>query len=552
MSLVMRLLMVLFVAIQLCTSQTVYGSTDKISVTVEVLEHVSDIHEARQVEGQMSGEEVVSFKQGSWLRVRIDSNGYGVTEQNQLVIKRRGAWRLFVYQAPDYERQEFSNMRPNGYIFYPYFMPVSLSLQSLQGEPLYIETDLGNVDNLLFVASESDLLKENQFYLILTAATRAVILFVLLLALSLWLKLRAKVYLIYAGYVSTHFFAISIQDGSFFFLWLPEYLREHGNELYAYLAIVSYILAVSFIIEFLNLNKRLKISAQFLKLSQFIVGAILLAPLFGSSVYALRGAVNIGILLGAVSIICTTCYMVIFDRDRRVIYALTGWSIYFSAIVLLVLSGLGITKDQYVDFTYFQIATMLELVIFQTGLAEVALSYRKQRDNAMFLATQDSLTGAYNRHGLHKLLPNLIERSKENQTPLAVAMLDIDHFKQVNDTYGHDAGDMCLQNVARIIMQHLRKDDLLVRFGGEEFVVLLSDSNAEQAARASERIRLAVENESILISHPPAEQSIKVTLSIGVSTYALDKGFEYALKLADNALYRSKQAGRNCVTAATT
>ncbi len=163
------------------------------------------------------------------------------------------------------------------------------------------------------------------------------------------------------------------------------------------------------------------------------------------------------------------------------------------------------------------------------------------------LALTDALTGAFNREFLARELPAAIARAKTNEEPLSVAMIDIDHFKQVNDAHGHDAGDQVLAEVAERLRGAIRGDDLLIRYGGEEFMVILPKSNQLSAKVVAERIRQRVADGPI----PVGDLLIDVRVSVGVATHK--GGGEEPRDLtrrADGALYAAKDAGRNRVASA--
>ncbi|NMF95885.2 GGDEF domain-containing protein [Aromatoleum toluolicum] len=160
------------------------------------------------------------------------------------------------------------------------------------------------------------------------------------------------------------------------------------------------------------------------------------------------------------------------------------------------------------------------------------------------LSTTDALTGLYNRRHMEYVLTTEHSRSARTKAPFAVLMFDIDHFKKFNDTYGHEQGDRVLQAVARTFRDSLRKYDTPCRYGGEEFIGILPQTNLDGGMAVAERLRCEVENLVV--------DGLKVTISIGVSAYA-DTGTESVDQLihaADQALYRSKAGGRNCVTRA--
>lgn len=158
---------------------------------------------------------------------------------------------------------------------------------------------------------------------------------------------------------------------------------------------------------------------------------------------------------------------------------------------------------------------------------------------------RDPLTGLYNRRYLNETLPRELSRAHRDAQALAVVMIDLDHFKQVNDTHGHVAGDAVLRSLAEILEAGARESDIVCRFGGEEFLIALTGMNAEQALQRAETWRLALMTTTI--HH--GEATIMVTLSAGIALFPMHGEDVLTLTAhADSALYQSKTAGRNRVT----
>jgi diguanylate cyclase (GGDEF)-like protein len=158
-------------------------------------------------------------------------------------------------------------------------------------------------------------------------------------------------------------------------------------------------------------------------------------------------------------------------------------------------------------------------------------------------AYMDALTGLYSRKHFFELAAIEIERAQRLNQPVYAAMLDLDFFKKVNDTYGHAAGDMVLKTAAEVIQKSIRTYDLLGRYGGEEFVILFTNLVASELHFPSERIR---ENMEHNVTNYEG-QEIKITCSIGMARFLEDDTLEATLKKADAALYAAKRAGRNQV-----
>jgi diguanylate cyclase (GGDEF)-like protein len=166
-----------------------------------------------------------------------------------------------------------------------------------------------------------------------------------------------------------------------------------------------------------------------------------------------------------------------------------------------------------------------------------ALLYRAATQSAL----RDPLTDTGNRIAMDQTLEREIEMSRRHSQPLSLLMLDIDHFKQINDTYGHSAGDEVLKAVAASIKNQLRNVDMVFRFGGEEFLILLSNTSREAAAMIGERLRFAAQAQD----YEAEGKMIELTVSIGCSTLLPGESAESLLRRADSALYVAKREGRN-------
>jgi diguanylate cyclase (GGDEF)-like protein len=161
------------------------------------------------------------------------------------------------------------------------------------------------------------------------------------------------------------------------------------------------------------------------------------------------------------------------------------------------------------------------------------------------LATTDALTGLHNRRYLQRSMDFELVRAQRAEHPFCLLMMDIDHFKKVNDTWGHAVGDQVLVEVARLLQENLRTTDLRARWGGEEFVALLLDSDREAGMHTAEKIRSVIERTAI---EAGLDQPVRVTISIGVACFPDDGVEERKLFAhADDALYRAKEGGRNRV-----
>jgi len=155
------------------------------------------------------------------------------------------------------------------------------------------------------------------------------------------------------------------------------------------------------------------------------------------------------------------------------------------------------------------------------------------------LMRTDPLTGLANRRFFQERFAEVLALAKRKNSALAVILADLDHFKAINDNYGHDAGDRVLQEFASLLKKNCRTEDLAVRFGGEEFLLLLPQSTAAQALQLAERLRGLLEVANIL------GNDITITASMGIAELAFEDNMDSLLKRADEALYQAKKTGRN-------
>ncbi|MBT9586119.1 sensor domain-containing diguanylate cyclase [bacterium] len=185
----------------------------------------------------------------------------------------------------------------------------------------------------------------------------------------------------------------------------------------------------------------------------------------------------------------------------------------------------------------------LELVVLIAAHISLALQSHRLYE----LSVLDGLTNVYNRRYLDQRLRQELADSRRHKKPLTVALLDLDHFKKLNDGYGHQAGDQVLCDLSGIISKTLREHDVLARYGGEEFAMILSGTSSADGLILGERLRGLIANTDFLYK----EQKLPVTISLGLATFPDDADDVMGLlRAADKALYRAKAAGRNHVVAA--
>jgi two-component system cell cycle response regulator len=210
----------------------------------------------------------------------------------------------------------------------------------------------------------------------------------------------------------------------------------------------------------------------------------------------------------------------------------------------LVIKGLELGINDYFIYPIdsnellARIKTQLRRKRYQDNL-------RNDLELSMNLSIKDSLTGVFNRHYFDTHIKQMVNKANDNKRPLCLLMCDIDYFKQVNDTYGHQAGDVVLKTISAVLKNNFRVTDLVARYGGEEFTVLLNDLTINEAMYIAERLRKEVETINFKIKLQ--EQPLTKTISIGVTEYKLGESISNFIDRTDKAMYKAKDSGRNKV-----
>ena len=220
------------------------------------------------------------------------------------------------------------------------------------------------------------------------------------------------------------------------------------------------------------------------------------------------------------------------DTELMLVFAL----VYLPVLFFSLFISASTTRDRRKAFLRATLDEISQEALFEANLALDQMAHT------------DDLTGLENRRRFERIAELELLHAQLTGGTLSLLLFDVDHFKRVNDTYGHDRGDQVLQVIARIAREQTRENDLLARFGGEEFVVLLPDTPVDEAAMFAERLRNAVAGGRIAL---PDGELLGFTVSVGVSSFGEHANdLTTIIKAADDALYRAKHMGRNCVAVA--
>ena len=227
---------------------------------------------------------------------------------------------------------------------------------------------------------------------------------------------------------------------------------------------------------------------------------------------------------------------------------------YFLFATFFGMLGVGLTalsvwgKIPFGMFTFHaaEIGLVIEATLLALALAQWMRQHREARYQAERVARQDALTQLNNRRAFLEAAHPLVDTATRHDRPLSVVMMDIDHFKSINDNYGHKTGDEALVAVANLLKRMSRSSDVVARWGGEEFILLLPETGLPQAVNHAERLRRAVGELHI----PAGDGVLTITASFGIDTRVADMPLEVLINEADMQLYQAKQSGRNRVCSA--
>lgn len=393
--------------------------------------------------------------------------------------------------------------------------------------------------------------------------------------LLLFMAVRDRNYILYVGVVFAITILVATINGyTFRYLWpaAPDWNLQS--------LIVFFGLALSFAALFISSFLEMRRHSRWLNailLGEAVVGGLMV---LASATLSYYSAILIAIPLA----VFATVYgfivgVVAWARGQRTApYYLLAWSFLLLGMLILALSKGGVLPSNIVTDSAAQVGSFLEILLLSFALAQrinVERRLRFQAQEAMLeeskrhnreleervharteeleeanqrlnqLSVTDGLTGLKNRRYLAEALPREIARAERDNRSLSVVMIDIDHFKPLNDTFGHTAGDACLQTLGEILAGQVRAPDIAVRYGGEEFLLVFVDADRDGALGVVERLRAQLARTRV----PFNESELSLTISAGVTIRKPDSGAtaDDMIQQADQALYKAKAAGRNRV-----
>lgn len=484
-----------------------------------------------------------------WYRLSIDRDW---TQDSSPVLNFTGATyiRITVFAPPDYRPQLLWFAKTGQpWRFSRHHLALELPHDLRAGQPIYVRIAADNFTRQIRadITDMATYQAQDLNHVRLITLFSSVQFTMILAALCLWLVLRDRVLLYFVGYTSCQLMNQLLMSGELYEIPGGSLLIPLGTHAPWLFVALSAPLLFSFIIEFCELRSITPRAATVISRMRWpylLIAALLCFP-FAERMHALASAYNLWFIVNAVfalgTIVLAAC-----RHGRQARFFLVAWLPQVLLTVMrLTQVLLSLDLPRWLEYA-LPCAMAFCSVVVTIGLADLSLRARRERDMAHHLADHDVLTGVLNRRALVKRLQDAMVQARQQHLPLSLIFLDMDHFKSVNDRYGHQTGDACLRAVAEVIVDELRPADSLGRYGGEEFVALLPDTTLEQSLAVAERIRRSIETLQV---HARGN-TLQTTISMGVAclTGPTDTPDDLIAR-ADAALYRAKTQGRNCVVA---
>lgn len=403
----------------------------------------------------------------------------------------------------------------------------------------YEKADALNLDFTLI--EQSQFLSRVQQENVLLGAYYGILALLLLIALVIALVLRQRSAVYYAAFLCASAMMWMLLNGvGFQYLW-PDNVYWQNSGFHISFLLFS-LAAFQFSTEFLQTAQRVPRLHKVMRLCQaFMLMGILLRLLgvYEPVLYFAYAGLGMTVVLAFVG------WHAWRDGLQHARWYTAGWAIYSVALLVALLSaGSAIIQAGMAPLAYVQVASLLEAMLLMLAMGERVLHLERSRQIAMDMAYRDPLTGLGNRRMLTRRYEDLQMQFRVDQMPVFVILIDLDHFKQINDQYGHSAGDQVLRKLAGLMCMYSRQSDACMRFGGDEFVIMLRAESLEAVQGIADRLRQHFADRPTTYEG----QLIRHTLSAGIIP-AIAQGVSLSaaevLARVDKALYDAKSAGRN-------
>jgi len=456
--------------------------------------------------------------------------------------------RMTVYLPPDYRPRRDSvfdaTLDPSfSHHAVVYRLPADLRAD----QPIYVALgDPGQTQPIrVAITDEAGYRAADLWHVRMSTFFAGVQISMVLVILCFWLVLRDRMFLYFVIYVCAQTAYDMTASGELFALPGAALLSPLGYHTGQCMAALAAGFSIWFILAFADLRRdtrRLAAVLSALRWPFLAFAAIVWIPLLQPDAW-LPNTVN-ALLVVSTATVLASSWLTWRHGNRQAGFFLLSWVPLLALTVARVVQLIaGFPLPAWLEYG-FPASMAWAAVIITVGLADRTLQVRHERDHATRMAQFDPLTGVFNRGAIMERLRGAWESAADKRNPLAVLFLDIDHFKQINDSRGHSAGDACLAAVVEAIRAELGEPDRVGRYGGEEFLIMLRGDSARMAVQIAERIIAR----AAALRVPVGEHLIALTVSIGVAMRgATTPDVEALVEHADAAQYHAKAEGRNRV-----
>ncbi|MDP3301712.1 MAG: diguanylate cyclase [Sulfuricurvum sp.] len=443
-----------------------------------------------------------------------------------------------IYEGGDtfaYEKRALNHTFPNfSHEFAPGYSTVYIQIKTR--DPFIVPISI--TDQLTFL--EEAATESNQ-----TGFIYGIIVGMLFYNLFIFLSIRVRFYAFYVLYLSA-FLITNASYRCFTFEWLFYDNPTVQNWAESTTIFLFNIIGLFFTQSFLNLKKHFPILHRMTNsIILIFIGMMIVTPIMGYHYHVMVAvALTVVFSLYAFSI----AFYSLFKGYRYALFFLLGTSAGLIGSSITALTVMALIPYSDIGFKAVDYGMAIDAILLSLALGERVRMLQDEKLTAQLEAKTDELTGLFNRRAYDEITLNEVHRCQRYGGELSLIMLDIDYFKNINDTFGHAAGDQVLLGIVGVLKSMLREYDYAFRIGGEEFMVVLPETGGNHAAHLAERLRIAIENMSVLYFN----HTISTTVSLGITEYRIDEmDIKEAQKRVDEALYAAKEAGRNQISVKT-
>lgn len=477
-----------------------------------------------------------------WWRVEVRQN-YPLSAAPQLVLTQPYRKTLEVWRPGDTQPVRRSTYGPDADFSHTtrfHVVPLNAGLRA--GDVLYLRVESTDVvTSKVSIEPSAQVTEREVVHVYLRGFVLCALVLVATLAFGFWIGLGQRGYAYLGLTLLAQTLSLSFSGGEMRWLsWLAPFADDRRT--YIVLNTAAVLASVRFLVFFLGLPTTQPRVTRLLNACSALLGGLLVVSLY--DVWSLSALFGNSVLLASIALIVVAIVRAIRRNQREAYFLLLAWTPLMVILVTLV----GAYERWWPAFDWLEFGYPFGLAFggigLLLGLTIKLQQLRKDRDTAHRKATFDPLTGVLTRSALQEALHEAVEEAHKTGQPLCFVFVDIDHFKQINDDYGHHAGDEALRTVAQHTRHRLRANDIVGRYGGDELVLGLVNATLPNAVAVAEQLR------RLIVDHPPSVDGRRITidLSLGVAELTPGESYEKLLKRADAALYASKAAGRGRVS----